>query len=374
MASHKLASTMVRRVILLCTMGAALLPCASPQQLAPILKAHWDDGRIEQYRTLPETAVKLLFASGDALIEQNSEPLKWREPAPQVLANAKFVTVSDTQHRFRVTGVVFGGQLFLFDELFCGVNPETMTRLILAAHIAPTNEHEGIRVAELYLSLSEYDLEDPTRFVASRPEDVPSEHTVKSRLSVADLLRILHSPAAVSTPFGYGVDLFTMYPGMSVRHWQLRIGSAGVANVTDQLVRSGGKVAAIDDAGRNEPEKITFQIQLMANGFTGDGGVTDITEWSASDGPGLDRVHYYFQSATGAENLMHTLMGDPISLVESGTWLDPNGKVAGTRALLILPGSDKKHLLATEVFEDTSNSSVLELNCACLRNLLATRN
>ncbi|HUJ30902.1 MAG TPA: hypothetical protein VLY23_06445 [Candidatus Acidoferrum sp.] len=367
----------MKRVILAyCVLGAmGLLGASAQERAAGVMKAHWKDGRTAQYRVFPEAAGKLLFARGDAILEDNAEPTTWRQPPTGLFRNAQFVTVRDGQLRFEMTGILDGDQLFVLDELFCGENSETMTRLMLTTNTVPTNEDEAVRLTDLYLSLSEYHLEDPARFIALRPADLPTETAHVPRYSVADLLGVWHSPKVEYLPFGYAVDLFTTHPGSIPEHRRLTIGSRGLTDETNVAVHGAIKAQQADEAGLNSARKITFRLGvLMANGFTDDGGVMDTQQWTASDGPGVSRTHYHFKSRDSADRLMQGFLHNAIASIDSGLWFDSDGSIAGTRVVIIVPSEGKMRVVAAEAFEADSGASVLVLRCPCLRNLLAVPN
>jgi len=93
--------------------------------------------------------------------------------------------------------------------------------------------------------------------------------------------------------------------------------------------------------------------------------------WAASNGPSVDRTHYYYQSAGKATALMQHYMRDAIAIIEKEPWLDEEGKVAGKEAVVVLASTDKKNLYAAEIIEFEQDSSVLEISSGCLRNLRA---
>jgi hypothetical protein len=108
----------------------------------------------------------------------------------------------------------------------------------------------------------------------------------------------------------------------------------------------------------------------MANGFTEDGGVIDLPSWTASDGPGIGRAHYYFKSPSGADTQMQTLLQNAVVTIESGPWFDSDGNIVGKRVPLV--SAQNKRLVAQAVFQDDAKPEVLVFTCSGLRNLLAT--
>jgi len=345
------------------------LPSSGGDAPVATLRGHWDDGRTVEYRVVPDA--RLIFPNGDAAVTTADKPSKWQNPANPFAKKVDFVTVSDMQKRFSVAGVVFGDEMFIFDEFLCGQNGETMTRLMLATGTAPKNSGEALRLASVFLSLSNYSFEDPARFIASRRDDLPKEADHRPGLKIADLLGIWHAPQASESPFGYEVDLFTMYPDLNVEHWRLTIGSRGVTELLNRSDSATYKTFAQPTG----PTKITFQLGgVVANGFTEDGGMTDIRGWVASDGPGIGRVHYYFKLRENADKLVQQLLNSAIATIDSGAWLDSDGNVAGKQWTIVLPTPDKTHLMADDVFREDADPNVLVISCPCLRNLLASRN
>jgi len=370
---------MLSRVAFFCCILAAWpLPAAAIQ--APdsvILKVHRDDSTIQQYVTFPKTAVTLLFAGGEAILDRDAAPKSWPNLPASFVRKVQFVRVSDAQRRFRIAGVIYGDRLFIFGELFCGENPAVMNELIRATATTPHSPEEALSLAKLYVSLTYYTLEDPVRFVASKVDDIPDQSWHMPDETVDDIRDVLHPPRATSDGSGYEIELFATDLSMPrVHHWQMYIGLAGFDGVTDQLVYPNFKSTVglfshhPNDAAQGSEEKIEFKLLIMGNGSTPDGAQTDIQHWAASNGPGVTRTHYYYESPAKAEALMRKLLQEAVAVIETGAWLDSQGKIAGKRAVVILWNSDAKALYAARLFEN--EAGVLELSCSCLRNLSAT--
>jgi hypothetical protein len=255
---------MPRFLFVLCL--AAFFASSAPAQdsASAIVKTHQDDGSIQQYNAFPEAAVKLLFPSGEALLARDASPEGWLGPAARITKIVHFVRVNDTQKRFVLRGVVYGEQLFLFDQLFCDQNPGVMSQLICATGAAPKSPGEALDVAKLYLALNYYDLEDPAQFIAYRARGSAKRTGSRNGKSISDLLGVLHSPQVARAGSGYVVDLYT-YRGQKINHRRMTISPAGFEESPD--------------------EHAPLWMQA-ANGFTEDGATTDIRGWFGPDGRG----------------------------------------------------------------------------------------
>jgi hypothetical protein len=105
----------------------------------------------------------------------------------------------------------------------------------------------------------------------------------------------------------------------------------------------------------------------MGNGFTSDGAETDIQNWDSSDGPGVQRIHYYYESHEKAERRMQDFLQNAVAIVDNRPWRSSGGSIVGTQARVITMSYGK--LVASQLYED--ETSVLEFSCATLDNLAA---
>ena len=133
-----------------------------------VLKVHGNDGSVTEYRAYPEATAKMLFPSAEAWLEAEENAKSWGLSSSPILKRIHLLRVSDRGRRFTVTGASMGEQLFIFDSLFCRENSEVMTELIRAARSAPRDDGDALDLVKLYLALSYYALEDPSRFVGLR--------------------------------------------------------------------------------------------------------------------------------------------------------------------------------------------------------------
>jgi hypothetical protein len=243
----------------------------------------------------------------------------------------------------------------------------------------PKTPDQALLVTQLYLSLVNYDLADPTHFVISRIEDVPKDPIPYPNDNLDDIRDIVHPPQVSGTGPEFGVRIFTRELGRTrVHQWELKFGEAGIHNVSDGIEYPNGKwlrerFAQIRTAdGNASGEAVHFVNTIMANGFTDDGAETDIQNFAASDGPDVQRIHFYYKSHEKAEHRMEEFMKDFVAVIDEGPWVNSSGASVGKRTTVILIDWDKKHLVAAKLFED--EKTVLELESSCLRNLLATGN
>jgi hypothetical protein len=374
---RKRSGVLARAGGLFCLMAVCVFPAVSIQVPdSGKLKIHRDDGTIQEYETYPKTAATMLFPGGDAILDRDAAPEGWPNLSVSLVRKVQFVRVSDARRRFKIAGVVYGDRLFVFDELLCGENPAVMNELVHVTATTPQSAEEALALAKLYVSLSYYTLEDPGRFLASKIGDIPAKRSHMPGESVDDIRDVLHSPRATSDGSGYKVELFATDVGMArVHRWQMDIGVAGFQGVTNQVIYPNFKSTVglfahhQSDPAQGNGEKIELKLVIMANGSTPDGAMTDIQQWVASNGPGVTRTHYYYESPANADALMQKLLQDAIAVFETGPWLDSEGKVAGKRAVVILANADAKALYAARLFED--HSSVLNIACSCLSNLSA---
>jgi hypothetical protein len=351
--------------VLLCTvMGFSA--SAARGQTAPsnLLNAHWGDETIEQYRVLPDETVKLMFPSGSANLSENSLPGHWQASTLPIFRVARFVRVKDTQGRFGLSGAVYGGQLFIFDDLFCGQAPSTMSRLIRATRSFPKTKADALALAELYLSIAHFDFQDPTEFVEYRPAREPAETGLGFEQSSGVLFGETHSPTTVRAGSGYKVDLFTGNV-IARRHWRMNITPTGFELDT----------RACDDRSRTTcssnpvDQRVTFTRGMMADGLTDDGGIVDIQGWDASDGQQVSRVHSYYKNVERAQAAMEQTLSEALTVIESRPWLDSQGKSIGRSALVIRPQFDKKGIMAERIFH--GDTSILEYYGPCMRDVKA---
>lgn len=338
-----------------------------------MLKIHGDGGAVARYRAYPGSKVKLLFSTGEAVLEPDASPEKWKLPTADILKKVQIVRVYDTKRRFNVVGASFGDQLFIFDEVFAGENSVAMSQLMRATGAVPRNGGAALDLVKFYLGLAYYRLEDPARFVAYKSSESEKKHAAENTRSFADVIGLSHSPEAVREGATHRVDFFTYdEPGVSERisHWEIDIGAeilkerlsahhAGFqvpySNATSETTHSKGK--------------ISFSPKIMANGSGDDGATLDIQSWESSDGPDVGRTHYYYKSHEGAEKRMQDFLQKAVAIIEKRPWLDSDGKTVGTQALVIMVDEGKKILYASQLFED--ETSVLELSCRSVSNLLA---
>jgi hypothetical protein len=338
------------------------------------LKIHRDDGTVAQYRAYPEAAVKLLFPAGEAVLEPDATPEKWKFPAPQILKRIQTVRVSDTKRRFVVMGVSFGDQLFIFDGLFSSENSIVMSQLIRASASAPRDEAGALDLAMVYLALSYYRLEDPDRFIAYKGSDSREKESPRNKGNVSDTIGVPHSPQILRKGTTYNVDFYAFEARAvrpsKVKHWQINVGAYGL----DERLSAHNEgfqepySAATGEVGQTQ-KKVRFSPTMMANGVTDDGAETDLQLWDSSDGSGLQRTHYYYKSSEQAEKRMQDFMQNAVAIIETRPWLDSQGKNVGTQALMIRVNDSEKTLMASEISKD--ESSVLEISCESLTNLMA---
>src|SRR5215510_4500856 len=167
---------------------------AFEEQPSQVLNVHLSDGSVARYTTFPASTVKLLLPEGNAILDPEMAPFRWKPSLTALLTKVQFVKVSDPQRRFAISGAVYGHQLFTFDELFCGENPGVMSQLIHAAGIVPRNTDEAVALVKLYLSLTYYGLRDPAQFIVSKVDDVPPEKVTFPGDNLESLREVLHAP------------------------------------------------------------------------------------------------------------------------------------------------------------------------------------
>jgi hypothetical protein len=272
--------------------------------------------------------------------------------------------------------VSFGERLFVFDGLFCGENDEVMKELIRATQSAPHTDAEALELTKLYLSFSYYQLRDPRTFVAIRGTDPTQKNDPASQAGFSDMIGVSHSPEVSRRDELYLVDLFTDAKmgavGGPVTHWKIELGPA---SFKQKMAREhkGPLRKSQEEVSQKEGNKkgLSFTVDMMANGMTSDGAQTDIQSWSASDGPGVGRVHYYYHSHEKAERLMQDKLQNAVAVLQSDNWKDAAGRIAGKKALLVQANNDKKSLSASQLYED--EISVIEIYCSCLQTVLVSQ-
>ena len=363
-------------ILLLYLVTTAVTPVLASEEDSSVLNALLPDGTIRRYTTFPAATVKLLFHQGNAIIEHREDSDQWPLVPAALLKKIQFVTVNDPQRRFFIAGVVFADQLFTFDQLFCSQNAAVMSQLIRATGTSPKSSDDALALAKLYLSLSYYRLKNPAQFVVSGLDELPAEKVSFPNESLNDIREVLRAPRIVSTQSGYEVELFARDLDITrIHRWRISISSGGVWSVSDKRVYPNYKEMhdlysrAKDKTEPGEEEKIElWRCCFMANGYTGDGATTDLGVLAASNGPFVQRTHYYYHSNEKAKNLMQRFLKDAVEVINSGPWLDDEGKSAGEQATLILTGHDKA-LFAAQLFYHDDN--LLEFQSPCLRNLQA---
>jgi hypothetical protein len=348
---------------------------ASQEPGSATLEICRDDGTVLRYRAFPESAIKMLFPTGNALFEPDTSPGGWKNSPSAILKKIQTGKLYDTGRRFSVVGVTFGEQLFLFDELFGRGNSGVMSQLLRATGTAPSDAAGALALGGLYLSLSYYRLEDPARFVVYKLSDAFKKNATEgARLS--NPTRLPHPPLVFQVGANYNVEVFAYdtpeWAPERISKWQFRIGST---NLVERLsARHEVFVECYSKLPRARAYRkgdVHFSPDMMADGITDDGAITDVQFWAASDGPGVDREHFYYPSHELAERRMQDYLRNAVAVIETRPWLDSSGKVVGTEALVIETNDNNKTLLASDLFED--EKSVLKLTCRGLSNLIVAQ-
>ncbi len=365
-------------LILLFAATSSLQGTRAQESTPTTLDVRHEDGTLRLYRTFPGDLTGLLFPTGKALLDEVPPMGNWSVPEAFVLKKIQFVQVSDPQKRFIVHGVTYGDQLFLFDEFFCRQNPDVMSRLMLATSAYPRTPDQALSFAKLYLALTDPDFKDPDRSVISNASQVPAYTVGLPAPDINDVKDVLRPPIVRWEGSGFALDFFTTALDVAwVQRHRMIIGPQGFQKVSDQEIfpsHAGPRILdgqGSRNASSGRKEKVLFVSAGMGECELPDGVGCDFQLFSASDGPGLDRLHYYYKSPSHADAEWQEILTSAISVTERGPWLDEHGKIAGKKALVILVGKDKKTLWAASVFED--ESSVLEIICACHGNLLASQ-
>src|SRR5437016_9148775 len=141
------------------------------------------------------------------------------------------------QRRFTITGAVYAGQLFIFDELFCDESPGGMSQLLQATGTLPKNPDEALGLVELYLSLSYYGLKNPAQFIVSSVDELPKEPVSFPDESINDIRDVVYAPRVSPAESGYEVDLFTTdLDRPRIHRWRVRTDPTGIRAVSDQRI------------------------------------------------------------------------------------------------------------------------------------------
>ena len=329
-----------------CVTLPALLPGDTP---SAVLKVHGNDGSVTEYRAYPEATAKMLFPSTEAWLEAEGNAKSWDFSSSPILKRIHLLRVSDRGRRFTVTGASVGGQLFIFDSLFCRENSAAMTELIRAARCAPRDDWEALDLVKLYLALSYYALEDPARFVALRG--------------------VSHIPKVSQQSGVYSVKLVTYgKPGLAGgdTDWEMTLATSKFAEL---MARPEPSLAKLRENQGNK--EIKFTLTSLGDGRADDGAKTGLQSWAASDGPGIFITHFYYPSFEKGERRMQDFFQHAVAMLENGPWRNAAGEVSGKRALVVLADKDAKSLFASQLYQE--GSTVTEISCSCLSNLLAAR-
>jgi len=353
---------------LLCVLQA--FPSNEPSSVT--LKIRGNDGEVKLYRGYPETVVKLLFPAGEAIFVPDSKPQNWRLSHAPILKKVVFGRVYDTKRRFNVFGASFGERLFIFDKVFGSENSVTMSQFIRATGSDPSDEAEALVLAKLYLALSYYRLENPSGFIAHKSSYSANTNGSENQSSNSEVNDILQLPKVVRQGGTFSVEFYAYdspgFPQSGASHWQISIGPG---NLEERLSAHhddfyGRFPKAASDKARAQ-RRINFAVTTMGNGFTSDGAETDIQNWDSSDGPGVQRIHYYYKSHEKAERRMQDFLQNAVATVDNRPWRSSGGSIVGTQARVITMSYGK--LVASQLYED--ETSVLEFSCATLDNLAA---
>jgi hypothetical protein len=346
----------------------------STDSASALLKVFGQDGNFAQYRVYPEERAKMLFPTAEAWEEKQQDTDAWSIRAAPILKKIHILRVGDMARRFTVTGVSTGDQLFIFDGLFCSENSEAMSELIKATNSAPKNRLDALNLVKLYLALSRYQ-DDPNKFVAMRSGKPRLKNDPEGPRTFSDLVGVAHSPQVLREAGGYLVDLYTReltVTGGAAIHWKIKLTPSGFDEEMSSVDKAADRVLPEGNIEKNAGNKrVTFQVDLMANGHTDDGAVTDIQLWSASDGPGISRVHYYYPSREKAEKRMEDFLQNALGVLQNIPWKSAEGRTPDAEAIVIRVNADKRSLYASHLY--LNEASILELSCSCLRNVLAGR-
>jgi hypothetical protein len=352
-------------------------PIAFPQELAPAkVRAFRPDGSTQQFYVFPKALAGTLFQSGDVILEQVPGAERWLTANVPFLDGVQFAEVIDTGRRFSIPAMVYGDHIFTFSNLFYGENPPVMNQFLYEANTHPNTSEESLGIAKLFLAVSQFDLEDLEHLAVFEKNDVPPEMDLVPKDNLHVVSRFLRAPTVVHTDTGYDVEMSAAKLGTArTIRWQIEFGSSGIRHVADKNAR--GNTQRIYSYNQNEKidrakpnvTQIFFAPGVFAQGLDADTPNIDMQSWNSSDGPGIERDHYYYDSHEKAEHRMQEFLKDAVSVIDEGPWTNSKGEVAGKRTTVILIYWDKKQLVAAKLYED--DRSVLTIESFCLRNLLA---
>jgi hypothetical protein len=362
-------------LVLFFTICSARLISGSSDSASALLRVVGHDGNFVQYRVYPEARAKMLFPTAEAWEEESQDTDTWSIRAAPILKKIHILRVGDMARRFTVTGVSAGDQLFIFDGLFCSENSEAMRELIKVTNSSPKNRLDALNLVKLYLALSLYQDDDPDKFVAMRSGKPRLKNDPEIPRTFSDLVGVAHSPQIFREAGGYSVDLYTReltVTGGPAIHWTIKLTPSGFDEEMSSVERAADRVVSEGDIEKTAGNKrVTFHVDLMANGHTDDGAVTDIQVWSASDGPGISRIHYYYPSREKAEKRVEDFLQNALGVLQNTPWKNGEARTSGAEAIVIRVNEDKRSLYASHLY--LNEASVLELSCPCLRNVLAGR-
>jgi len=349
---------------------------SAQEPLSATLELHQQDGTVQRYKAYPPDVVATLFPQGNAHVQPMAPSASASHSVSSFLGGARVVHISDTVRRFEITGAVLGGHLFLFDELFCRQNPLAMSELLRFTGSIPGTPGEALAVAEFYLRLAYYRGADPQPYILSSIDDIPvaaPSFPASSREPIGDLVR---PPRVLRASGSFKVELFTRdTSGSEIHQLTMSVGAQGLWDVRDRIVypdpESRKALFERVEKHRTEgaPKQVEFELLIMGDGTTDDGGLMDLQSWAASEGPGSGRTHIYYQSHSSAENQYQKNLQNAVAILEQGSWLDEKGVDVGKKALVLLPSGLGKSLYSSWIFED--KLSVLLISCSCLDSLRA---
>lgn len=369
--AHKIAIVMLAGILF----GSWALRSEEPDSVT--IKIHRSDGKVALYRSYPERVVKVLFPKGEAIIGPDESPGKTLTAPTSILKKIQIVEVSDTERRFKVAGVIFGDELFIFDDVFSDNDPATMSQLMRATAYRPQGEKEALDLATLYLALAHYRLADVDRIVAYKNSDSANKSDLRNYVEAPDVPGVAHSPVFVQEKGTYAVDFYAYdepdEPAKGVSHWKIELGPNGLEErLSAHHDQFRPFYARATSEWTQPPGKVIFAPVMMGNGFSDDGATTDLQSWGSTDGPGFSRVHYYYNSHELAEKRVQEYLHNAVVVIDSGPWLDSKGQSVGTETILIRTNDAQKSLFASNIREDAT--TVLEISCSSLGNLLRAVN
>ena len=332
------------------------------------------DGTLATYQAYPGDAVRLLFPKLEARLEVNPSLSQWKFSPNRLRDRIQAARITDTGGRFHVSAVVLGDQLFIFDRLLGRENSETMSRLLGGVGFAPHDEAEALDLTKLYLSLSYNQLADPETFVVSGTSIVAnSEFGSMGETKAGEVVAETHTPRVLREGAAYSAELYThdslVSTARQVSRWKITLGAYRLEEEVSahhdgfRQLYSRSATGGEEGAGR-----IRFSVAGMGEGFSDDGARTDLQWWDASDGPGLQRIHAYYQSHEKAEHSLKKHLHDAVAVVDARPWRFADGQAFGTQMILIEVNEGDGTLMAAEVSRD--DTSVLAISCFSLSNLL----